>query len=310
MPRTVSAVMDTHDLATDQKVLLGTWEPRPEATFIGIRKPLEQLVTTAAQSVNMQTLKCPELTQLFSRIEPYISEDGVVPLPEPEPRSSLAADTTSLRGKWITTPIHSSFSAGIEQAYMLQRTIVDLKIIGTVAPYALLRSALENFAHMTWLLDGSSRDERRIRALQTWAHDMKERSKHEREMGYVPQPPAKSGSDRRDEIIDLAARLGLPESRVGANLTTYDVIRSVAQSAGYTATEPLAAWRMASGFVHGRFWPNLRASEPTALLPMKGGVGVRYVIDDEKFDEVAKWCDRFLERATSLYFKRARNHLR
>jgi hypothetical protein len=259
--------------------------------------------------MDQQTIECPNLVALVRRIEPYISEDTVNPLPAPHPKSSLATDAGPLQAKWIVTPIGASFSAGIEQVLIFRRLVIELQIVGTVSPYALLRSALENFAQMAWLLGGNTREERRIRVLQTWAYDMDERDKYDKEIGHVPVPPAKTGSDRRAEIFALGASLNLPESRLKGKVLLGHTIRTAADEAGYPGGEAVAAWRMASGFVHGRMWPNLRATEPTEAIPMPGGAMVRIVISDEKLDEIAKWCDRLLERSLSLYMRRARNHI-
>jgi hypothetical protein len=248
-----------------------------------------------------QPLNCPNLAKLFGRINPYVGTDAIIPLPAPTQGSSLAVDADALQGKWIITPVVNSFSAGIQQVYVLRRLIAELEFVDTVSPYALLRSALENFAHMAWLLNGHTQAERRIRALQTWAHDMKERNKHENEVGHTPKPPAERGSERRDEVIQLAQSIGLPKKRVEAGLTIIETIQEAAKGAGYTPNEPVAAWRMASGFVHGRLWPNLRASDPTGALPMDGGFMMRFVISDEKLDEVALWCDRFMAHALDKY---------
>ncbi|RFS85974.1 hypothetical protein D0T12_04865 [Actinomadura spongiicola] len=251
-----------------------------------------------------QTLTCPNLSKLFGRIEGYAGEENVVYPPPPEPRSSLAADANTLQGKWFTTPIYTSFGAGVEQVYVLRRNITELEWLGTVYPYALLRSALENFAHVAWLLNGKTRDERRTRALQTWAYDFEQRGKYEDEIGHAPEPPAKRGSERRGEILQLAKDLGLPDNRVGAKLNMVDMIKRAAEDAGFTPSEPVAAWRMASGFVHGRVWPNLRASEPTGAVAIDGGAWIRFVISDEKLDEIALWCDRFLAHSLDVYRKR------
>jgi hypothetical protein len=42
---------------------------------------------------------------------------------------------------------------------------------------------------------------------------MKERNKYENEIGHIAVPPAKSGAERRDETIQQARALGLPETK-------------------------------------------------------------------------------------------------
>lgn len=255
--------------------------------------------------VTVDTLTCPNLIRLFERITPFAGPDGTNALRHPEPRSSLAGDEIEGSSFWLITLIAASFTAGVSHVYTLQRTTLDLKLIGTHAPYALLRSALESFVQAAWLLDGPTRDERRLRALRMYAHDLDERRKWENEIGRVPPPPAKSGKDREKDVIELGVSMGWSEAQIKRRPTIVGMIEDASKRASFPAGEPKAAWRAASGFAHGRLWPNLGASEATAVALLEGGAWVKTTIDERKLDELAKWCDRFLERAIIRFSARA-----
>jgi hypothetical protein len=137
---------------------------------------------------------------------------------------------------------------------------------------------------------------------------MDDRQEYETEIGHIIQSPAKPGRERRREILDLADGLGLSKDTVGQKLYTTKVIREAAEDLGFPGGQALAAWRLASGFAHGRMWPDLMASEVSGAAPITGGAWVGVVISDTHIDKVAMWCDRFLERTLDLYDKRSQKH--
>ncbi|MGW3850298.1 hypothetical protein [Streptomyces fagopyri] len=167
----------------------------------------------------------------------------------------------------------------------------------------LLRGALENFATGLWLIDGSGRDERRRRALSLWDEDMRNRHQHEQDTGHQPSGDGQTGAQRRAEIKDLADRLGLPPlTRPG----TLQILLGAAPSAGLTPIKVGAAWRAASGFAHGRYWPNLRASQPRAALAGADGIHtLALVIDEDHHRPLTHYCHRMLRRLQEHYAARA-----
>lgn len=128
-----------------------------------------------------------------------------------------------------------------------------------VSPWILLRGALEHFAVGLWLLDGAGRSGRRRRALSLWDEDMRNRHQLEADTGHLPSGAGLSGAQRRAEIRALAYQLGLTPLTASR---TYQILLTAAPAAGLIAVKVCAAWRVASGFARGRYWPNLRASQP------------------------------------------------
>ncbi|MFH7340741.1 hypothetical protein [Streptomyces sp. KHY 26] len=81
---------------------------------------------------------------------------------------------------------------------------------------------------------------------------------------------------------------------------------AAAPTAGLSTVKVAAAWRAASGFVHGRYWPNLRASQPCAAIPGADGVHtVVLVIDEDQHRPLAEYCHTMLDRLQEHYAARA-----
>ncbi|MCW8103011.1 hypothetical protein [Streptomyces tauricus] len=244
------------------------------------------------------------LTPLFE-LAVQSREDGYYrPLPPPEPRSSLATDDAPL-GPWPASQlIRTSYSAGLAHVDALRRLTAAGEIDAT-SPWTLLRGALENFATGSWLLDGASRTERRQRALALWAEDMRNRAQHEHDTGHVPDPQGASGTERRQEIRDLATTLGLPAL---AAPKTGLILEQAAPAAGLDPVALRASWRAASGFAHGRYWAHLRISTPRDAAETDDGYLLKMVLDENEHRKLTGHCHTLLRHFTARYLARATSH--
>jgi hypothetical protein len=242
------------------------------------------------------------LLPLFSEVEQARTDGAYRQLPAPAPASSLATDDAPLGAYAAAHLIRASYTAGLAHADALRRLTAAGEVDPT-SPWTLLRGALENFATGLWLLDGTGRAERRRRALSLWDEDMRNRHQHEQDTGHLPTGGGLSGAQRRAEIRAIADHLAL------APLTaprTHQILLAAAPVAGLTAVEVGAAWRAASGFAHGRYWPNLRASQPRAAIPGDDGVHtVALVIDEDQHRPLAEYCRIMLRRLQEHYNARA-----
>ncbi|WP_338907071.1 hypothetical protein [Streptomyces nigra] len=241
------------------------------------------------------------LLPLFDAVTPYRAEGHFRQLPEPAPRSSLATDDSPLKHYAGNHLIRTSFAAGLFHVDALRRLVTDSGQIDPSSPWTLLRGALENFATAVWLLSGKDRSERRTRALALWDEDMRNRGQHERDVQHVVTGQGKSGAERRQEIEQLATALSLtplPSPKAGA------IIEAAAKEAGLNPVRVRASWRVASGFAHGRFWPNLRAAEARGAIPTADGYLVAMVINDDELERLAKACLKLLEHAEGRYAAR------
>jgi hypothetical protein len=252
--------------------------------------------------MSTQAFQGTYLLPLLHAVEQARGGDAYRQLPAPAPASSLAADDAPLGPYASAHLIRTSYTAGLAHADALRR-LTSAGEVDPTSPWTLLRGALENFATGLWLCDGAGRSERRRRALSLWDEDMRNRQQHETDTGHLPTGGGKSGAERRAEIRALADRLGL------APLTaprTHQILLTAAPAAGLTAVKVCAAWRAASGFAHGRYWPNLRASQPRAVVPGDDGVhAVAFVIDEDQHRPLAEHCRIMLLRLQERYEARA-----
>lgn len=69
----------------------------------------------------------------------------------------------------------------------------------------------------------------------------------------------------------------------------------------------IVAGRAASGFAHGRYGRNRRASQPRAALPAddNGVHTLALVIDEDQHQPLAHYCDTMLNRLQGTYHARA-----
>lgn len=243
------------------------------------------------------------LAPLFKAAAAYRGDNHFLLLPDPAERSSLAKDDEPL-GSWGAAKyIQSSFSAGLIHVEAFTKLVVVAHQIDPYSPWTLLRGALENFATAAWLLAGTDREVRRHRVLSLWDEDFRNRAQHEKDTNHVTGPRGRTGAERQDEVKRLAQNLGLPKlTKPQATNMVYEA----AAGAGLEPTQTQALWRVASGFAHGRFWPNLRASEVRETMPIaNGGHLLNFVVDDDKLGDMAEACRKLLEHTASRYKARS-----
>ncbi|MFC9635306.1 hypothetical protein ACFTY8_40200 [Streptomyces mirabilis] len=242
------------------------------------------------------------LLPLFRLVEQHRGEDAYRQLPAPAPNSSLATDDAILGTYAAAHLIRASYTAALAHADALRR-LTEGGEIDPSSPWTLLRGALENAATGIWLLSGKDRAERRRRALSLWAEDMRNRAQHEQDTHHVPAGDGQTGTQRREEIRALADRLGLPALTAPK---THLILEQAAPAAGLDPVKVRAVWRAASGFAHGRFWPNLRATQPRAVSASADGVYTfALVIDEDQHRPLAEYCHTLTAHLQKRYLARA-----
>ncbi|MFD8809490.1 hypothetical protein [Streptomyces sp. NPDC059597] len=236
------------------------------------------------------------LQPLFDDVESLRGEAAYQQLPAVQPSSGLAADDAPL-GTY---------------ADALRRIVLHGEVDPT-SPWTLMRGVLENFATAAWLLGGNDRTERRRRSLRLWREDMRNRrsshqqaaaQQHEEDTDHVPGPGGKTGRGRVQEIENLAVSLGIHD-----RLAKPEAGKLIAEAAAGIGLEPrrvTAAWRAASGFAHGRYWPNLRASLPRDAV--RGGPDhylMALVIDESQHRPLTDHTHALLRHVQARYTARA-----
>ncbi|MFE0134051.1 hypothetical protein ACFWY6_21175 [Streptomyces sp. NPDC059037] len=243
------------------------------------------------------------LGPLFDAAAVHRADDHFVPPPEPAVGSSLAQDDEPLKSWGVANFVRSSLTAGLFHVEALNKLVTVVRKVDPYSPWTLLRCVLENFATAVWLLEGQTCDGRRHRALSLWDEDFRNRAQHEADVHHVVTgPDEKTGEQRRQEVKQLADNLGLcPLSTPRAG----EIIVTAASTAGLDPEQTRASWRVASGFAHGRFWPHLRAAEPTGVVSTPGGRLISFQVDDKQLESLATACRTLLEHTARQYASRS-----
>ncbi|MFE7092934.1 hypothetical protein [Streptomyces erythrochromogenes] len=240
------------------------------------------------------------LIPLFTAVEELRGEGAYRTLPEPESGSRLEQDDAPLGPYAGSILIRSSHGAGVAHVDALRRLILAGEV-DPQSPWTLLRGALENFATGVWLLGGKSPSERRRRALALWREDMRNRQQHEDDTGHTPTGEGQTGTQRRAEIVQLAATVGISAGALSAPKANV-LLEEAARHAGMDPTQVRASWRVASGFAHGRYWPNLRAAQPRAAFISRPGLhSVALVIDETHHRDLAEHTHALLTHLHQRY---------
>jgi hypothetical protein len=221
---------------------------------------------------------------------------------ETHERSSLGRDDALLDGYWATTMVRTSLTAGLDQAWGL-RTVVHSGTVGNHGLWATMRAMLENFSSAACLVATPGRQERMALTLHMWQHDFIERANWEKDRGHAAGRAAAEKKRGRVEAIAAANRVTLPSRWVGYGTLVY----RAAVLIGHNHPEHARAlWRVASGYAHGRFWPNLQTSTPESARPISGGLTVEMSLDESKYSEIADLTHKVATLAIDRFEQRRR----
>jgi len=119
----------------------------------------------------------------------------------------------------------------------------------------------------------------------------------------VPTGAGKTGQQRQDQVIALAASLGLPRLTKPRAL---DTIKTAASAAGLDPVRTIASWRLGSGFAHGRMWSTQAGSVIKTLIPAPGGGYIAETeVSDAPLNDLASACLALLKCAETQYNNRS-----
>jgi hypothetical protein len=251
----------------------------------------------------MSTADLTFMTKLFDLAMSIAdAEDYSFGFDEVAEGSPLNRDDLRLEGWWASHVIAHSLGSALDHIITFREMLNGPDpTITNHAPWTLMRGVLEPASLALWIVSGKGSDGRCARALTAWHHDFKERGKWEADTGKVVAASAVGGGGMAREMLKLATSLGL-DPRPVTNFYYSQVVADAAEATGLwdrrTAT---ARWREASAFAHGRSWPLLNLSEPTAAERIRGGYNVRMTLDEVKLAEVARLASDVLEAALDGY---------
>ena len=246
------------------------------------------------------------LLPLFDLASSLVDEDDVehmeMGLGEIAPDSLMAGDDRDLTGYWVSMVVTNGVTACLDHVVTLRDIVTRER--GTItlnAPWTLLRAAVESAAMAVWVMESGQRATRRSRALRLWHYDFGQRQLWENDTGRVPPPKGKSGKDRAKEVLTLATNLGIKPTQVSTEINYADIVGHGAVAVGLDRTEARARWREASAFAHGRSWPLLALTSPTAAQEIQGGFGLSLTLNEDLLRPLADLAHDLLNGALTRY---------
>jgi hypothetical protein len=227
-------------------------------------------------------------------------EDRSMGLGQHDPSSLLAGDDREMRGLWVSGLISTGVVSSLDHIITLRDMVRrDDAAVTVNAPWTLMRGALESASVALWVASGSSRKTRRARALRVWYDDFKERQKWEDDT-HRPVT-GRSGKEWQGVVESLATGFGLKATQVTTALNYADAVGDAGLAVGHTRLDARARWREASGFAHGKFWPQLMLTSPRDAEVIPGGLGMALTLHEERLRPVAELTHDILEGALTRY---------
>jgi hypothetical protein len=247
--------------------------------------------------------KWREMAPLLDRLMVRTDSQGEF---EVAPGSSLAGDDRASDPYQVSHAVRLCLSAGIDHLHAAKVLVVDQAVLHTAAPSSLARGALENFAAAYWILRPDNRNERFERTLRWHAKDARDGAVA-RSVAGIEDPKA----SKLDRLKRAATRRGISAKALGNPYRSSEAVRYVDSMAEDLPMSVEFAWRLCSGFAHGRPWAYLGALElekrPTDS-PDVLDVRMSSRIDLALYPNLAAM--HLLESLLRLYVTRSTNHVR
>lgn len=181
--------------------------------------------------------------------------------PTPPQGSPLAGDNRK------TAPYHCSHAViqqlyvAVEHLEVLRVLVGDLRRLYPSAPFTICRAAIETAATAVWLLESPRRQNRVVRTLQYVLRDAVDSDTAATGMGLEPRRPL----DERRKQLDALVEAGTCGTVTKVKLESITGIVTAADAAADSEIGILNAWRVCSGFAHGRLWAWLSVLEKEEL---------------------------------------------
>lgn len=183
--------------------------------------------------------------------------------------SSLAADDAASDPYHVSHVVRLCLNAGVDHLHAAKVLVVDQQAVHLAAPASLAKGALETLSAAFWVLNPEAGEERVTRALRWHAKNMKDGETATKQLslpGYVPLETKLSKLDA------VAIRHGLDTREIRDGYSSTETLVYTQAEAKDLPMGVVFAWRVCSGFAHGRPWAYLGVSELEGSEPDAAGI--------------------------------------
>ncbi len=175
-----------------------------------------------------------------------VLQDGT---PATHPGSPLDGDNAAIAPYQVSNLAWTPLVVAIDHLSLLASILQRGDSLQALAPYTLLRPAIEAAASTIWMLEPSSRDERALRALQFMWLDEKDSSRVSRARGV----DGLARDALQSHIRDVAGqRPSVNSNRLFKPITTSEILAIADARVDAGRLDGVLWWTMLSGLSHGR----------------------------------------------------------
>jgi hypothetical protein len=244
---------------------------------------------------------------IHARADELMARGQTEPLWPVEPRSPLQEDDRRCHPWPASHAAAAGLTAGLDHLHALTHSITRPDpVLHARAPYTTARGCLENAAVALWIVHPKGRAERILRALRWYATDAIDGDRATREVGITPPRPL---AERLADLRTTAERNGCDPDEAVRPIRSTAVMQYVDPLTSQDGIGPLFAWRLCSGFAHGRPWAAIGALENQPQPTDEPGVvHLRQTGSLDRLLHPALLGLDLLNLAISTYEVRATNH--
>ena len=222
-----------------------------------------------------------------------------------EPGTSIYGDDAALPYEPISHQLQTSIGVAFDNLRTV-RLIVESGNIPVFAHFGLIRNALEAIGVGLWTLGPASRDERVLRALQISLEDRKDINSLDLTMGGATGTATRLPTDDKVRVRLEEIRETRPGLR-GKSLDAPSITSRLVAAQEYANSFPftlLVAWKLTSGFSHGRRATMLATLDRQVTNTFDIGVEVRMTSNFTAIGSMYKTAVHYLMRLLVLLMGR------
>jgi hypothetical protein len=216
-----------------------------------------------------------------------------------QPGSALYGDDLRSTPYHVSHDVNRLLGVGFQHVHALG-CLIRSGALHPSAPFTLARAAIETGAMAYWVLEPAARSDRILRRLQLARKDIMDGDSAATGAGI---PVNRTRDVRLTELEDLADSVCGTRTIPGLNPSA--IVEQVeAQLAPDQRMHQLLAWKVCSGFTHGRLWPETSLLKQEVIQTDGDVVRLRLTNDLSRVLWVATAGWRVLNAATRLYDRR------
>jgi hypothetical protein len=171
--------------------------------------------------------------------------------------SSLFGDDKHSDPYHVSHTAQACLVAGVDHLHTAKSHLLDFGVLPAQSLFSVIRGALENFAAAYWILHPRLRNDRVERTLRWHAKNFKDQKTALEPLGLADETTRDAKLAKLDAI---ATPRGISTASVRSVYTSTSAVQYCELNAP-RGRDVVFAWRLCSGFAHGRPWAYLGMSE-------------------------------------------------